>query len=135
MVQPIWKHSGTNFASTIPSFSFDGAAHRLVIQDKNNIVGISIPSSFDDKPCVVFRMQMDLHRHRSVGLYKGCTLFNDMRNVRFGYGWQGDAGANFVRGKDDRRSLTPKIFFDEETGCCISEEDLRIRVVDFLSRE
>ncbi|KAF9449000.1 hypothetical protein P691DRAFT_813325 [Macrolepiota fuliginosa MF-IS2] len=59
-----------------------------------------------------------------------------MRNVRFGYGWQGDGGTNFVRGEDDRQCRTPKIFFDEETGRCISEKDLGcIRVVDFLSRK
>ncbi|KAF9448980.1 hypothetical protein P691DRAFT_775007 [Macrolepiota fuliginosa MF-IS2] len=136
IAQSIWKYSGRNLVGTIPSFSFDGTCHRLVIQDGYDIVGISIPPSFEDKPCVVFRMRMDVYRHRSIGLYKGCTLFEDMCNVRFGYGWQGDGGTNFVHGKDDRQCRTPKIFFDEETGRCISEKDLGcIRVVDFLSRK
>ncbi|KAF9448983.1 hypothetical protein P691DRAFT_775008 [Macrolepiota fuliginosa MF-IS2] len=112
MVQPIWKYSGCNFDDIIPFFSFDGTAHRLVIQDENNIAGISIPSSSDDKPSIMFRMQMDLYRPRAIGLYKGCRLFDDMRNVRFGYGWQSDV--NFVRGKDDYQCQMPKTYFDEE---------------------
>jgi hypothetical protein len=136
ILQPVWHYPGHRL-NVIPSFSFDGTAYRLVIQDDNGVVGISIPSSLENEPCVMFRLQTAFPRPiaRAVGLYKGCTMFDDMHNVRFGYRWRSDAGAHFVQGEDNPRGSVRRLTFDEETGCCISEQSWGcLRVVDFLSR-
>jgi hypothetical protein len=110
-----------------------------VIQDDNGIAGILIPSSLENEPCVMFRLPTAFPQPRvgALGLYKGCTLFDDMRAVRFGYGWRNDAGAHFVQDKYGQWNSTESlpITFDEETGCYIIRQNWEcFCVVDFLPR-
>lgn len=137
ITKPIWKYPNGTIDTdlTVPSFTFDGTGYRLVFQAKRDIVGIYIPPSPEDSPCVHFRMSLQYVRPVVVGLRKGCGVIDDGPALRFGYGWDDDVNTNFVNGRDVvLQSVSSKMLFDEETGCCLARKSLEeVHVYEFLA--
>lgn len=112
-----------------PAFSYDGAGHRLVVQDESAIVGIYFPPSPDDRPFVKFRLELGLSLPVMLGQNRGCVMCMDGSVARFGYEWTGEVFANVNH--PYRPMLLRDAMFDEETGrCIISETWERVLVVD-----
>lgn len=131
----LWKYRYTDSHTTIPSFSFDGTGYRLVAQDGRDIIGIYIPASPADAPCVHFRMSLQYRRPLVIGLHKGCGVNDGGPALRFSYGWGNDASANFINGRDLRRPVNSGMLFDEETSCCLARKSPgEVHVFEFLGR-